>query len=155
MEYNITKFDLPQNKGGIKIYARGIRDVILNGENDPLIVAKQLKALEELVKILRKDEDIRNVIIDEYNLYGGKELRLHDCKYNVKDTGVSFDYSSCCCDEYNNIIKDIEALKTDKKRLEAMLKVIPIDGLANPDTGEIMYPPIRTASTGIVVELDK
>lgn len=155
MEYNITKFDLPQNKKGIKLYAEGIRNVILDGECDPLIIAKQLKALEELVKILRKDEDIKDVIIDEYNLYGGKELRLHECKFNVKDTGVNFDYSSCCCDEYNNIIKQIEALKVEKKRLETMLKAIPIDGLVNPDTGEIMYPPIRTASTGLIVELDK
>ena len=51
--------------------------------------------------------------------------------------------------------KTLEALKADIKEREEMLKKLPSTGMADPDTGEVLFPPARSSKTTIKTTFKK
>lgn len=55
----------------------------------------------------------------------------------------------------NDMYKTLEALKADIKEREEMLKKLPSTGMADPDTGEVLFPPARSSKTTIKTTFKK
>ena len=51
--------------------------------------------------------------------------------------------------------KTLEAVKADIREREAMLKSLPASGMADPETGEMVYPPARSSRTIIKTTFKK
>ena len=144
--------NLPVTKSGVNDLFISAKELIIEGEADPLKFAVQVKALEELVKQLRADKDIRDCIIEEIAKHG-KEADYSGNKLTVRESGVRYDFSQCGSSKYVEIDDSIKDLSEKKKELETFLKTIPETGIADPETGEMLYRPSKKSTTSPVVTL--
>lgn len=143
---------LPSNKEEVSDFFERVKsNVLANGDN-PFKFAVQLKALEVLIDRLRKDNEIQDWIIEEANKEG-KGFEFLGNKIEVKEAGVKYDYSVCGDDEWNRLASELVAIGEEKKEREKFLKVLPIGGVADPETGNMIYPPMKTSSTSLFVTL--
>ncbi len=115
------------SKSGIASLSTVIADRIKEGEEDPLLVLANLKAMEQLAKEVKSK--IRDLTEDAINDYPEKSFTKHGVKF-TKVTRKTYDYSG------DAIWKE---LATDKKDLETLLKAVK-SPIADVDTGEMMYP---------------
>ena len=85
----------------------------------------------------------------------GKSHQFGDCRLEEAESGVKYDYSMCGDSRLNDMYKTLEALKADIKEREEMLKKLPSTGMADPDTGEVLFPPARSSKTTIKTTFKK
>lgn len=124
---------------------------LLSGDYNPLDVEIQLKAMEEIIKQLRGDDEIRQAVIDEAEKYG-KSFDYRGCKISVREGGVKYDYSVCNDTTWTMLEAEIKAIDEAKKAREAYLKNLPPEGAITPD-GEAVCRPTKTSKTTIAVTL--
>lgn len=120
----ITQFNLTRSQ--IDTFARNVLDEIDTGNYNPLNIHLCLKAMEELVKRLK--DGIADQVLAEAQKYG-KQFDYLGSKVQLSERR-SYDFS------YDSIWNDLD--KTKKER-EELLKHIS-SPLANPETGEMIYP---------------
>jgi hypothetical protein len=147
-----TLNQLPSTRSQIKIFTAKLKEEILSGNEDVLKFAVMLKSMEEMIENLRKDAEITMNCLAEANKYPKGVFEVHGAKIQVRESGVKYDYSVCNDSVLNELNKKLKDLTEEKKKRENTLKNIS-GSLANPDTGEELYPPVKTSSTGIVVTL--
>ena len=85
----------------------------------------------------------------------GKSHQFGDCRLEEAESGVKYDYSMCGDSRLNDMYKTLEALKVDIKEREEMLKKLPRTGMADPDTGEVLFPPARSSKTTVKTTFKK
>ena len=125
---------------------------LLSGDYNPLDVELQLKAMEETIKQLRSDEDIRQFVLSEAEKHG-KSFEWRGAKMSVREVGVKYDYASSGDSEWALLDAEIKELTEKKKAREKFLQAIPDMGTVNPETGETIYRPAKTSTTSIAVTL--
>ena len=125
---------------------------LLSGDYNPLDVELQLKAMEETIKQLRSDEDIRQFVLSEAEKHG-KSFEWRGAKMSVREVGVKYDYASSGDSEWAMLDAEIKELTEKKKAREKFLQAIPDMGTVNPETGETIYRPAKTSTTSIAVTL--
>ena len=131
---------MPTTKAELSTFIKGLKEEFLNGYSEPLEVAIQLKAMEDIVKSLRTDPDIKDMIISEAEKYG-KTFEEKGAKFTLKQS-VRYEYHD----------ERISALKAEIKARETMLKALTGD-MADPETGEILHPAIKKSSDSIMITL--
>jgi hypothetical protein len=129
-----------------------MKQEILGGDSNPLDVEVQLKAMEECIKQLRSDDDIRDLVLREAEKHG-KSFEWRGAKLSVREVGVKYDWPSSGDSEWAMLDAQIKELSEKKKAREAFLKSIPEMGTVSPDTGETIYRPAKTSTTSIAVTL--
>jgi len=142
----------PSNDAELKRYITTIKAEILNGGDDPLKVLKQLKFVEKTIAALLKDKELDNFFIDEAAKYGTSFEHL-DTHFDIRETGVKYDYSGCKDSVWNYLNEQSEKLDEKKKERETFLKVLPLEGVVNPETGEMIYRPAKSSTTKVAVKL--
>lgn len=143
---------LPSNEGEIKRFVTTIKSEILSSGDDPLKVLKQLKMVEKTIAILLKDKDLDNYFIDEAIKYG-KSFEHLETHFDVRETGVKYDYESCKDSTWDYFNNQCEDWSEKRKEREKFLQNIPIEGVVNPETGELIYRPAKTSTTKVAVKL--
>ena len=128
------------------------KEEILSGEHDPLMIEISLKAMEETIKCIRKDEEIRNAVLKEAAKYG-KSFVFHDVKMQVKETGTKYDYTVTGDSEWAILDAQIKELEEKKKAREKYLQNLPIEGAVSAVTGEFLNRPAKTSTTTIAITL--
>lgn len=131
---------MPTTKASLQEFVRGAREEFLNGYSEPLEVAIQLKAMEDIIKALRSDPEIKEMIIEEAEKYG-KTFEEKGAKFTLKQS-VRYEYDD----------DRINVLKAEIKARETMLKGL-IGDMADPETGEILHPAIKKSSDSISITL--
>ena len=154
MENNLIKSEMPTTKSGISEMSKKLIDTILDGSIDVIKTEIQLKALEELISIIRKNKDVKQLLLSEVEKYS-KDEKIYNTSFEVATRGVKYDYTNCNCEEYNSICRVIDKFNDKRKEVEKTLKALPLDGLVDPATGEVMYPPSKSGSTTVVTKLSK
>ena len=129
------------------------KDIILSGNENPIKIAVQLRGLEEVIKKLRTDKEIRDYTLEEALKEGGKTFKLFSAEITIKETGVKYDYSECNDSLLEELYKKIDDLKGQIKDRENMLKTITHDNPALSIEGEILNPPLKTSTTGLSIRL--
>jgi len=144
--------ELPSNQGEIIRFVTTIKSEILSGNDDPLKVLKQLKMVERTIDTLLKDKELDNHFIEAAGQYG-KSFDHLDTHFDVRETGVKYDYSTSNDSVWQ--LFNAQKMDLDKKlkEREAFLKVIPEDGMADSETGEIIYRPAKSSTTKVCVKL--
>jgi hypothetical protein len=125
---------------------------LLNGDYNPLDVEIQLKAMEEIIKQLRADDDIRQAVLAEAEKYG-KSFDYRGCKISVREGGVKYDYASSNDSTWAILQSEADAIAEQKKEREKFLQNLPVEGVADVNTGELITRPPKTSKTTIAVTL--
>jgi hypothetical protein len=135
---------MPASKAELSHYVAKAKSEILSGYYNPLEVAGMLKSMEEVVKALRDDKEIREAIQDEADKYKEKTIRF-ETYHITKTERKTKDFTGVCpvLDSLNN---DLERTKNMIKARQAV-----IEAGVNPETGETFPPVPFTTSTIISV----
>lgn len=142
MEKGITLWDIPR----ITEMVNHAVEAVVNGDVDPIRLHINISRLEAAIKLIKENTDVRDITLRELSKYG-KSYTFGDCLLEEAESGVKYDYSVCHDSKLTDMYAMLEALKADIKERETMLKHIPSSGVADPDTGEVLYPPIKSSKT--------
>ena len=133
--------------------ARAVSSV-MEGVVDPITAHINISRMEAAIKLFKENTDVRDITLRELAKYG-KSHQFGDCRLEEAESGVKYDYSMCGDSRLNDMYKTLEALKADIKEREEMLKKLPSTGMADPDTGEVLFPPARSSKTTIKTTFKK
>jgi len=150
-EVLITKF--PSTKVGVIDFVQQTKNVILSGSENPIKIAIQLKSLEEIVKLLRTDNEVQDLILDQALKQGEKTFSIYGAEISIREMGTKYDYSICNDALLGGLYGQLNLLKRQIKDRETMLKTIKEDKPIISLEGEILNPPLKTSKTGIAITL--
>lgn len=126
---------------------RAIRAVV-NGDIDPLTAFINIKRMKAAIEVFEKDKQVQDITLRELAKYGQRQ-QFGDCILEEAEVGVRYDFSACG----DSVLADLYAVRdanaADIKAREAILKAMPTSGMADPETGEVIYPPARSSKTTI------
>lgn len=144
-------------------YVSGVIQKMEDGNIDPLKVHIQVKATEQLIKMLtdKKDnpataERYGKLVLAAAELHG-KKFELHNATFQIKEAGATYDYSQCNDPEIKALQALEKSVKADLKIREDFLKTVPAKGLEvlDKETGELItiYPPAKKSTTTLQTTL--
>lgn len=138
--------DAPFTKVEQVEFSQAVITEILSGTINPLQADLRLKALEEVIKKIRENKDVKDYVMDECSKYGGKSFETFGAKITI--TGrTTKDYSACGDFIWKDLNGQLEALKNQIKAREAML-----DTGINIETGETFKAPMEKRTEFLKVE---
>lgn len=143
---------MPSNGEQLASYKQALKSEILSGNYDPLEIHKMLKFAEKAIADTLKDEQIEDAIYNEAIKYG-KSFERFGCQFSIKAVGVSYDYSGCGDIFYDALVKEMEAIKSEIKKREEMLKALPDTGMADPENGIVIYPPMKRGKDKVTIKI--
>lgn len=127
---------------------------IADGNVDPITAHINLSRMEAAIQQVKADDRVKDITLRELAKYGKKQT-FGDCTLEECEAGVRYDYSMCNDDE----LAELEAMKREIeqriKSRQATLKALPISGLADPNTGTMIYPPAKSSKTTIKTTFKK
>lgn len=134
-------------------FAQSVVNYLKEGLSDPLKVHLQVKCMEDLIKQITSHPDYKDLTLDEAAKYG-KSFEMHNAKFEVKEMGVKYDYSNCGDPIYNRLAEELAELEKKVKDRQAFLKAVqPGTELLIEDEVIVLYPPVKTSTTSITVNL--
>ncbi len=124
-------------KAEISVAAAKLVERVDEGYMNPLPAYGQLTALEEAIKAAK--ERIKEPALDEAERYGQKTFAAYGCEYQVKETGVKYDYSQNA--HWRELKETLDLAAAELKGYETTLKQM---GLCS-----------KTSTTSVSVTLKK
>jgi hypothetical protein len=122
-----------------------VRERILNGDLNPLQFYVSAKLVTDAIEDLKKDPDVYDCVSTEIAKYGKEKPTVNGSIVTSSQRSTP-DYESCGDTVYNE-------LKQKLKDREQFLKNLPPEGTVNPDTGELIKPPVFKYTTYITVKI--
>lgn len=147
------KIPFPQTKIEIDETKRSIRKLIEEGEVDPLKFIKQVSALEKLIKELKQDAIIKDVILQEAEKYGTKSFELDNAQFQIKEVGSRWNFNHCNDYVWEELDMEVEKATNKRKAREDFLKTLKPDMELYGDDGVRLNPPVKSSTTQVVVIL--
>ena len=134
-------------------FAQSVVNGLKEGLSDPLKVHLQVKCMEDLIKQITSHPDYKDLTLNEAAKYG-KSFEHYNAKFEIKEMGVKYDYSNCGDPIYNQLAEELAELEKKVKDRQAFLKAVqPGTELLIEDEVIVLYPPIKTSTTSITVNL--
>ena len=127
---------MPSTEEQVQSFSSQIKDQILSGAIDWKKLLYQKKLMEKTLDAIFKDKAVDDLISEEIEKYGKGGIGINDLKFELSGK-TTFDFKNC------GDSKVLELEEELKKRKE-FLKNIPASGIADPETGEMIY---RASST--------
>lgn len=134
--------------------ANGAIGAVVNGYIDPITAHINICRMEAAIKAYKEDDRVRDITMRELSKYG-KSHQFGDCRLEESEAAVKYDYSMCGDSTLSDMYANKRAIEADIKERETMLKALPSTGLADPSTGEVLFPPARTSRTIIKTTFKK
>ena len=103
-----------------------------SGEHDVFELYIQIKQLESMFSELVKHDRVKQILDSEFE---NQEKKFNRCGFVVEKASKStyiYENDATICE-----------LKEKIKDREKLLKAIPLSGMVEPETGEMLYPPLR------------
>lgn len=134
-------------------FAQSVVNGLKEGHSDPLKVHLQVKCMEDLIKQITSHPDYKELTLEEAAKYG-KSFEHYNAKFEVKEMGVKYDFTQCGDPIYNKLAEELADLEKQVKDRQAFLKTVqPNTQLLIEDEVIVLYPPIKTSTTSITVNL--
>jgi hypothetical protein len=134
-------------------FAQSVVNGLKEGHSDPLKVHLQVKCMEDLIKQITSHPDYKELTLEEAAKYG-KSFEHYNAKFEVKEMGVKYDFTQCGDPIYNKLAEELAELEKQVKDRQAFLKTVqPGTQLLIEDEVVTLYPPIKTSTTSITVNL--
>jgi len=113
-------------------------------EGNVLQVAEALAAMEEFVKVVRKDERYVQFLRDELHKHHGRLSMPSGARIEACEAGVQYDYTHSA--EWRELEAAMAELSVRKKDVEQKLRSIPGGRTAvDTETGEVIEGAFRTS----------
>ena len=144
---------MPETKAEIKKFGESLIQSIQFGEVNALEIDGRLKAIEELIALVRKSQEMSENLILEADKYGQKSFESGNFKYQVKEVGVRFDFSVCNDSEWDDLKEEETILKAKLKARETILKAITPGTEMYNSEGVQIESPLKTSTTKVVTLL--
>lgn len=126
---------LPENKAQRESFVNACVNEILSGIHNPLNVEILLKNLEETIKAIRANKQVKEAVLLELNKYAEKTIDYGVAIISKKQS-VSYDYSN------DAVWNDLNA---KIKERETLLKAIK-EPLADANSGEMIEPALKKST---------
>jgi hypothetical protein len=151
-----TLNQLPSTLDQISQFVKKVKDEALSGEYNILEILIQLRAAQQAIEILNKDEEIMESAIDEYSKHSEKTVDFGGVKITQKETGVKYEYE--VSGDYKwELYKSTESQYAGlRKEREKFLQTVKESfTIINEETGEIetINPVPKTSKTTLAVTL--
>lgn len=140
------------DKEGRKTFAENIIHQATEGYRNPLEMLIALKNMEDILKAITSDARFKQAVIDEAQKHGGK-LEMHNASLQLREAGVKWDYSKTEDTRLAGMEEQAAWLANKIKERQKFLQTIPEGGMADPDSGEIIYRAAKSSTTTPVVTL--
>jgi hypothetical protein len=142
---------LPLTKSEREDFVAKAKNEILSGYYNPLQIEACLKGIEETIKALRADEDIRSQVLDECEKYGEKTFTVGNTTFTLQER-KTYDFKACGDTKYMDLIQELERIKERIKGRELMLKSI-TKPVADTETGNIINPAPYSQQTVLQIKI--
>lgn len=133
-------------------FVSGIIETIENGQVAPLKIHLQVKAMEDIIEQLKANTVYRNALLNEAELHG-KKFEYMNAEIAIREVGTKYDYTSSEDIVLTDLLRQKEELDKVIKNRQKMLQTLPPSGLADPINGNMLYPPVKTSTTSVIVTL--
>ena len=143
---------LPSTKQEITNYCNKTKEAILNGDRDILTILKHLKAVESIIKILLKDEKIKEASNIEASKYPERTFEYDNCKFQLKNAVPKYDYSKCQDSEFITLQQDFDKAKSKLDARKKWLNSLK-ENYVDQTTGEVIIPPTKEQAEIVSVTL--
>ena len=147
MENALIKFEnAPLTKAKQLSLAEQTIEAALSGNNDPVEIEIILKAMEETITLIRKDERFKSALYSELSKYGKEAFQKNGVKVAIRKGRTFYDYSYCNDSVWDGLKDKQDDLKEKIKTRENFLKSIDTTETlpVNPETGEEIHAPNQT-----------
>ena len=133
-------------------FVAGIVESIENGQVAPLKIHLQIKAMEDIIEQLKANTAYRNALLNEAEKHG-KKFEYMNAEIAIREVGTKYDYANSADEHLHELLEQKSALDTAIKNRQKMLQTLPASGLADPINGNMLYPPVKTSTTSVIVTL--
>lgn len=141
--------NLPISKVGVEEIVNTAIESILSGKQNPLDIAIKLKAMEDIIKAIRANQDVKDFTLDTAEKTGSKSFDFNGARITIADT-TKYDYSG---DSYwNRLVNEIELKTLHRKGREKLLQDLTAP-VADPETGELINPATKTNDKQLRINL--
>ena len=134
-------------------FADQLMQDIEDGRKNPLEVHAQIKGMEDVVKEITGRDTYKKYVLDEALTYGQKSFQFHNAKIEIKEVGVKWDYSQCNDTTLSEMQQQADALSAKIKDRQKFLQTIPECGMADPETGNMIYRAAKQSTTSVAITL--
>lgn len=138
-------------------FAIDLIERIESGSVNPLEIHLQVKCMEDVVNLINSNTVYKKSILSSAENMGEKSFQFHNAKFEIKETGVKYDFSRCEDPLLSRLYTQQSELDGKVKDRESMLKTVPQKGMivTDEETGETftVYPPAKSSTTNVVVTL--
>jgi hypothetical protein len=141
---------MPETKAEIRTFAESLISSIQFGEVDPLEVDGRLKAMEELIGMVRKSQEMQECILHEAYLHGKKSFELGNFKYQIKEVGVKYDFTGCNDIELEDLVNEKKEIDEKIKDKQKFLKGLNENSEVYSSEGVKLNPPVKTSTTKVI-----
>ena len=131
---------MPDTKMGIQFFIDQVLSEVKVRETLPLLV--KLTAMEKIIEGIK--DGIKDQILQEADLNGEKVFTINGVKFEKKSR-TNYYFNHCARHE---------ALKSELKALEELMKSLPVE-MADTETGEVIPPANKSYTEFISVTLKK
>jgi len=142
---------MPSTKQEMDNFYMKAKNEILSGNENPLKLLRQLKAIEKVVGDLLKDKDVEDEILIEAEKYGQKQIEEYGVTFEVKEVGTKYDYNVTGDSTWQELKEKEEQIKQQRQEREKQLKAHNKEWV-DADTGEVINPPVKTSKTKVTVK---
>lgn len=156
------------SKTNAQEFHQRMREMILETGYGMFEYLEVLKFFENVNKQVRgdsqskipEDKELIQAVRDELSKYEkGKYLSARGVKFEMAETGTTYDFSGCNDEELNRLEAKVSAAKEELKQRQEFLKTVKSEGLiiTDSESGETytVYPPLKTSKSSYKITLAK
>lgn len=140
---------LPNTSSQIESFTRGIVKAVQDGNQNPLTVMLQIRAMEKACKAI--GDQIKDNINTEADKYPGVEFEFRGNKLVKGDVSTTYDYTVCNDTEWERLKTDADTAHERMRERELFLKSLKGPLVVVTDDGEAVTinPPLKKSVAGV------
>lgn len=143
----------PSSAQQIEAFASSIINEVKSGDESPLRVLIQLRAMERASKQILKG--IEENLLTEAEKYPGNSWEMWGNRLEKAELGVTYDFSVCKDPTFERLEVDFNTAKERLDERKEFLKAIkkPLDVVSEDGEAITIYPPQKKSTTGLKVTI--
>ncbi len=141
--------NLPVSKTAVEDIVKSAVDDILSGRQNPLDIAIKLKAMEDIIKAIRANQDVKDFTLDTAEQAGSKSFDFNGAKITIAEVS-KYDYSA---DKHWSELENTIKIARDRQKIHEKLLQDLDREMADPETGEMIIPATKRTEPQLRINL--
>ncbi len=144
----------PSTATSVDVMADGIIQSVKEGEQSPLPLFVNIKALEMVIERVKKE--LKPELMNEVDKYPEKDFEFAGNKISKAEHGTKYDYSKCGHPKWVELAKEKALIIDAMNEVETFLKTVKSPfTMVDESTGEgfLITPPTKTSVSGINISI--